>query len=99
MELAKMDRLGRVVVPARLRRALGLRAGTALRAERSGGGVLLTPVRESAVLRMARENPIRLDPRVARTLTPERIDEMAEEAFEEEARWLLRTPRTRRVRR
>lgn len=79
MELAKLDALGRVVVPVRLRRALGLRPGTPVRVERSAGSLLLTPVRESAVLRMARENPLRVSARVARSLTVRRMEEIAEE--------------------
>lgn len=85
MELVKLDALGRVVIPARLRKAIGLRAGARLHVERTREGVLLTPLKDSAVLRMAKEHPIRLGRRAARALTAERMDEIAEKAFETES--------------
>lgn len=85
MELAKLDALGRVVIPARLRKALGLRAGARLRVERTREGVLLTPLRDNAVLRMAKEHPLRLGRRAALALTVERMDEIAEKSFETES--------------
>ena len=46
-----IDRFGRVVIPKRVREALGLVAGKPLVIEKQGGGILLRPAREGAPLK------------------------------------------------
>jgi AbrB family looped-hinge helix DNA binding protein len=45
-----IDRAGRVVVPAQLRRQLGLRPGVQLEATVDRGALIVTPLREQAKL-------------------------------------------------
>jgi AbrB family looped-hinge helix DNA binding protein len=46
-----IDRFGRVVIPKRVREALGLEAGESLMIEKRGEGILLRPARERAPLK------------------------------------------------
>jgi AbrB family looped-hinge helix DNA binding protein len=45
-----LDRFGRVVIPKRVREALGLRAGDSLQVEPSGDAVVLKPLRAGSCL-------------------------------------------------
>ncbi len=45
-----IDRFGRVLIPKRVRDDLGLRPGTTLKIEESGGAISLSPLTEEVVL-------------------------------------------------
>jgi AbrB family looped-hinge helix DNA binding protein len=44
----RLSAKGQVVIPADVRRALGLKAGQTLQVRQAGGGVMLTPVLEKS---------------------------------------------------